>query len=264
MRRLVFALALSASVGSGAVAADVPTVAPVPPPVYSPVYLPAPPLIYNWTGFYIGGNLGAGWNGGNFSDTLGNSFTPNMSAQFLGGGQVGLNYQFNNGVLVGVEADFDWLANTSNSNTIALVTGPNPSTASLTSNNRWLTTFTGRFGWAWDRVLLYGKGGGAWVGSNNPTLAINGAPVAILTSNSNSNWGWTAGLGAEWAFWGNWSARIEYDFVGLNNQSFIIPTQVGNTPGFIPAGDQFNGNNRNIQMVNVGVNYKFWQFGPWW
>ena len=129
----------------------------------------------------------------------------------------------------------------------------------MTVNNRWLTTVTGRFGWAWDRVLLYGKGGGAWVGSNNPTLTINGAPVAILTSNSNG--GWTAGLGAEWAFWGNWSARIEYDFVGLNNQSFIIPTSGRKAS---PAGDQFNGNNRNIQMVNVGINYKFWQFGPWW
>ena len=120
MKRLAFALAFSVSVGSFAVAADLPTVAPVPPPVY----LPSPPLIYNWTGFYIGGNLGAGWNGGSFSDPIGNSFSPNTSAQFLGGGQVGLNYQFNNGVLVGVEADFDWLANTSNSNTIALVSSP--------------------------------------------------------------------------------------------------------------------------------------------
>jgi outer membrane immunogenic protein len=129
------------------------------------------------------------------------------------------------------------------------------SIASVATSNQWLTTVTGRLGWAWDRVLLYGKGGGAWVGSNNPTLTINGTPVAILTSNS--NWGWTAGLGAEWAFWGNWSARIEYDFVGLTNQSFIIPTSVGS----LPAGDQFTGNNRNIQMVNAGINYKF---GPWW
>ena len=259
MKRLVFALGFSASIGSLAVAADLPTVAPIPPPVY----LPAPPLIYNWTGFYIGGNLGGGWNGGSFSDPIGNSFSPNTRAQFLGGGQVGLNYQFNNGVLVGVEADFDSLANTANTNAIGLVNtlntpGPTGSTASVTVNNRWLTTVTGRLGWAWDRVLLYGKGGGAWVGSNNPTLTINGAAVAILTNNSNA--GWTAGLGAEWAFWGNWSARIEYDFVGLNNQSFIIPTSVGG----LPAGDQFNGNNRNIQMLNVGVNYKFWQFGPWW
>jgi outer membrane immunogenic protein len=255
MKWLAFALAFSLSGWSAVHAADLPAPALVPPPVY----VPSPPLIYNWTGFYIGGNLGAGWNGGSFSDPLGNSFSPNTKAQFLGGGQVGLNYQFNNGVLIGAEADFDWLPNTSNSsNTVALVSSPavpTGSTASVTVNNRWLTTVTGRLGWAWDRVLLYGKGGGAWVGSNNPTLTINGAPVTISTSNSNS--GWTAGLGAEWAFWGNWSARIEYDFIGLTNQTFIIPTSVGG----LPAGDQFTGNNRNIQMVNVGINYKF---GPWW
>jgi opacity protein-like surface antigen len=72
-------------------------------------------------------------------------------------------------------------------------------------------------------------------------------------STSNSNSGWTAGLRAEWAFWGNWSARIEYDFIGLTNQTFVIPTSVRG----LPAGDQFTGNNRNIQMVNVGINYKF-------
>jgi opacity protein-like surface antigen len=78
----------------------------------------------------------------------------------------------------------------------------------------------------------------------------------VTISTSNSNWAWTAGLGAEWAFWGNWSARLEYDFVGLSSQSFTIPTAVGG----LPANDQFSGNNRNIQMVNVGINYKF---GGW-
>jgi opacity protein-like surface antigen len=53
----------------------------------------------------------------------------------------------------------------------------------------------------------------------------------------------------------NWSARLEYDFIGLNNQTFTIPA-----PGIggLPAGDQFTGHDRNVQMVNVGINYKFW------
>ena len=120
-------------------------------------------------------------------------------------------------------------------------------------NNRWLTTVVGRLGYAWDRVLLYGKGGGAWVGSNSPNLTIDGAPVAI--SARNSNWGFTGGVGVEWAFAGNWSARFEYDFVGLN-QSFSMPTSSGG----LPAGDQFTGNTRNIQLLNAGINYKF---GGW-
>jgi outer membrane immunogenic protein len=178
---------------------------------------------------------------------------------FLGGGQVGFNYQFLGGVVIGVETDLDWLPSNNTDSSTALVVNPpgvpTGSTAAMTVNNRWLTTITGRLGYAWDRVLLYCKGGAAWVGSNNPTVTIDGVPVSISASNSNG--GWTVGLGAEWAFWGNWSARIEYDYVGLTSQTLTIPTAVGG----LPAGDQFSGNNRNIQMVNVGLNYKF---GSWW
>ena len=69
------------------------------------------PPVYNWTGFYIGGNVGAGWSGlssTNFSDTLGSTFTAPTNVQFLGGGQVGANYQFSNGIVIGAEAMFDW------------------------------------------------------------------------------------------------------------------------------------------------------------
>jgi outer membrane immunogenic protein len=88
--------------------------------------------------------------------------------------------------VIGAEADFDWLANTNNtSNTVALVNPPGVptgSTISVTANNRWLTTVTGRLGYAWDRVLVYGKGGGAWVGSSDPTVTIDGLPVTLSTS----------------------------------------------------------------------------------
>jgi outer membrane immunogenic protein len=136
-------------------------------------------------------------------------------------------------------------------NTVSAVLLANPpgvltgSTASVTVTNRWLTTVTGRLGYAWDRVLLYGKGGGAWVGSNNPAIRIDGGPFPVSTSNSNV--GWIAGLGVEWTFWENWSARLEYDFVGPNGATLSFPTALGGLPG----GDQFSGNNRSIQVVNV-------------
>jgi outer membrane immunogenic protein len=85
-------------------------------------------------------------------------------------------------------------------------------------------------------------------------VTINNAPVALNTTNN--NWGWTVGLGVEWAFWGNWSARFEFDYVGLNSPTFTVPASVGG----LPAGDQFGGNNRYLQVVNAGVNYKF---GGW-
>ena len=251
MKRLAFALALIVGAASAALAADLPTPQPVPPPLY------APAIVHNWKGLYVGGNLGVGWNGGSFSDSIGNTLSLSSNPLFLGGAQVGLNYQFDSGILVGAEADFDWLtSSTSSSNTIVLQnpTGtPTGSSASLSVNNRWLTTVVGRLGYAWDRVLFYGKGGGALVGSNGPSLTIDGAPVGISSSNK---WGFTGGVGIEWAFVANWSARFEYDFVGLN-QTFTVPTSAGG----LPAGDQFIGNTRNIQLVNAGLNYKF---GGWW
>ncbi len=253
MKRLAFAVALSVGAGSAALAADLPPPAPMPraPATYVPVV--APP--YNWSGFYIGGNLGAGWNSsGSVSDTFGSAFTTNTNTQFLGGGQVGVNYQFWGGVVIGAEAMFDWLPNTTNTIT---ATNPIAGTASATINNRWLTTATGKLGYGWDRVLLYGKGGGAWVGTNNPGLTINGAPAAFSNTTSN-NLGWTAGLGVEWAFWGNFSARAEWDYIRLQNQSFTVAGAAA--PGSF-ATDVISINNRSINMFTAGVNYKF---GGWW
>ena len=78
------------------------------------MYIPvAPP--YNWSGFYIGGNVGAGWNStGSITDTFGSTFGTTTNTSFLGGGQVGVNYEFWGGVVIGAEAMFDWVPNTSN------------------------------------------------------------------------------------------------------------------------------------------------------
>jgi outer membrane immunogenic protein len=222
------------------------TAAAAPAATYVPV---APP--HNWSGFYIGGNLGVGWNGaGSVSDTFGSTFSTTTNTQFLGGGQVGVNYEFWGGVVTGAEAMFDWLPNTKNT---INATNPALGTASETINNRWVTTATGKLGYAWDSVLLYGKGGGAWVGASSPSITVGGAP-ASFTSTSTNNLGWTAGVGVEWAFAGSWSARAEYDYIGLNNQSFTV------APGTVFAGDVISINNRNIQMFAAGLNY---QFGGW-
>jgi outer membrane immunogenic protein len=147
---------------------------------------------------------------------------------------------------------FDWLPNTKNTVTLNAAGAP---IASATINNRWLTTATGKLGYGWDRVLLYGKGGGAWVGASNSgiTTIPGGVPVAL--SGPSNIFGWTAGIGVEWAFWGDWSARAEYDYIGLNNVTY---TTVGG--GGIPAGVAVGTSSRNIQLVTAGVNYKF----GWW
>jgi len=253
MKRILLAGAFALAAGGQALAADLPQPGP-PPPRAPATYLPVAP-VYNWTGFYIGGNIGGSWQQGSFGDPYGNSFSTNNQFTGTGGGQVGGNYEFSNGVLVGVEAMFDWRFNSGNtSNTVSLVGPggvPTGASASVTVNNQWLTTVTGRLGYAWDRLLVYGKGGGAWVGSNNPTFNVSGASTTVSTSNN--NYGWTVGAGLEYAFWGNWSARVEYDYIGLTNQTFTLT----NGGGGLPAGDQFSGSGRNVQMFTAGINYKF-------
>ena len=243
MKKSIRSLIAAATLIAGpAMAADMGVPLKAPP---API---APP--FSWTGFYLGGNVGAGWSNGNVTDTLfgvnwnGNN---NNNATFVGGGQVGFNYQFNS-IVIGVEGDFDWFANNNNSAAVTAfgttVTGSN--------NGRWLTTLTGRLGYAWDHVLLYGKGGGAWVGSNNFTVTNVATGASVAFNNNNTNTGWTAGGGLEWAFANNWTARVEYDYVGLNDISLAVPAAFP-----VVGGDVFTTHNRNIQMVTVGINYLF-------
>jgi outer membrane immunogenic protein len=240
MKRIAFLVALSILTESAALAADLPPVAPPPPPRAPAAYVPVAPPVYNWTGFYIGGNLGWGWSQGSFTDTFGNVISTTNTPSFLGGAQVGANYEFSNGFLIGAEADFDWAVNSNNGSTPA-------AGFTVTNNNRWFTLFDGRLGYAFDRWLVYGKGGFAWVGSGN-TNVTNPAGITVATSSNNSNYGWNGGAGVEWAFWGNLSARLEYDYIRLNGATYANP---------LLAGDAFTGQNRNIQMINLGFNYKF-------
>ena len=182
--------------------------------------------------------------------SIGSSFASTTSQSFLGGGQVGVNYQFWGGVVIGAEADFEWLPNAQNT-----ITATNAgTTASATINNRWLTLADARLGYAWDRLLVYGKGGGAFGGVSNSSATIGGASVAL--SGPSSNTGWTVGAGVEYAFWGNWTVRAEYDFVRFQSATYTVPA--GAPAPF--AGDVISSNNREINMVTVAVNYKF---GGW-
>ena len=123
MKRILIASALALAAGGQALAADLPP--PPPAPRAPATYIPVAPY-YDWTGFYIGGNLGAGFTSGSFSDTALSTFTTASTTQFLGGGQVGVNYEFWGGVVVGAEAMFDWLPN--NGNTFTATNGGNIAT----------------------------------------------------------------------------------------------------------------------------------------
>jgi outer membrane immunogenic protein len=243
MRRLLRVAAVAAAtltISGIAHAADLGRPPPPMPP--QPVFVPPP--VYNWTGLYIGGNAGVAWTRGNLSDSSGDSFSNSQNAVFAGGGQIGANYQIN-WLVVGVEADFDWLANNNNSSNA--IDG-----LQVSANDRWITTLAGRVGVAANNWLFYAKGGGGWVGVNNFTVTDVPTGASISFSNSNSNSGWLAGAGIEWGFAPNWTARIEYDFLGLKDQNFTVPAGAP----FL-NNDVISINNRDVQTLTLGVNYLF-------
>src|SRR4029077_10393132 len=118
---------------------------------YPPPPLPVP--IFSWTGFYVGGNIAGAWANNEWTDSLFlTNFNNGNNGVFIGGGQIGGNYQIGSFV-IGGERDFDWASNNNSTGVVI----PGVGNVVVTSNNRWITTVAARFGWAIDRWLVYGK-----------------------------------------------------------------------------------------------------------
>ena len=212
---LLVGTALTVLFGGSALAADLRRPAYTPPP--------PPPPVFSWTGFYIGGNLGGAWARGSVNDSLFGLSASSDRSGFIGGGQVGVNYQFSN-IVLGAEWDFDWTSLDATGNGRFV---PGVGTLQGSANTRWISTLAARFGVVLNNgVLLYGKAGGAWV-DNNATITNLNTGASISASNRNS--GWVVGGGVEWAIAGNWSAKLEYDFVQLDDLTFGPGPFLGNT-----------------------------------
>jgi outer membrane immunogenic protein len=230
--------------------------ADLPAQTYTKAPAVVPPPVFSWTGFYVGGNIGYAWANNNWTDSLfQTSFNNPNNNVFIGGGQIGGNYQIGNFV-IGGEWDFDWASNHSNnfSNGNGAFIPALGNIYTVDSNIRWITTVAARFGWAVDHLLLYGKAGGGWVGADNWTLT-NATTGAVLGCGSCSNTigGWLVGAGFEYAFTNNWTVKVEYDYLGLGSRTVNVPATA---PDPI-AGDTFTSSTPSIQMVKVGVNYLF-------
>jgi outer membrane immunogenic protein len=230
MKRIFVAGAFALAVGGQALAADLPP-APMPPPRAPATYVPTVIPPYNWAGIYIGVNGGYGFGTSNWNGTT--SGTINTTG-FLGGGTLGFNYMWGP-VVLGIEGDGDW-TNLSGSATCG--TG-----LSCQTSAEWLATVRGRAGYAFDRVLLYATGGGAF-GDEIAKASV----AAASTSTTTSQFGWTAGGGIEFAFAPSWTAKAEYLYVSLANGSFNTPVATVPASGSV----KFQEN-----LVRAGINYKF-------
>jgi outer membrane immunogenic protein len=216
-----------------ALAADLPARTYSKAPAYT-----APEVVYNWTGFYIGGNIGGAFAG---NDSLQGS-----NGRFMGGVQAGFDYQFAPNWVVGIEAQYDWLANNNNNGVLFPATG-----SVVTANNNQLGSVTGRFGYTWGPALLYAKGGYAWRDSNNFNVVTAGVPVGFTTDGNHRD-GYTVGAGLEYMFAPNWSAKLEYQYYNFGSTTF--------TGGPVDViGTRFHDDEHTVK---AGLNYRFGWGGP--
>jgi opacity protein-like surface antigen len=222
----------------------------------------------NWTGFYVGGFAGA---------AAGRTDIQFVGAPFpiagerpwvtggLGGFELGYNYQFANKIVLGVEGDIA-ATNLHGGRTAGAadgLPGPGFSPAFFTIQDRtnWMATLTGRAGYAWNRTLIYVKGGAAFEDSSTTVSCIFGPTATLLAFNcrnqalvvtpgfSTANYtrvGWTVGYGTEFDLGKNWSAKAEYDYLSFGRHTALATD-----------GTTFLTDKSWVSQVKIGVNYKF-------
>ena len=251
-RTIAMALFALAGVPS-AYAADMPLKAPVAPPAWT------------WSGFYLGAHVGYGWLRSTDEITpadapsaafLINNTVPTSipldSRGVLGGLQVGYNWQALPNWVFGIEAD---IAGTDFHNAVI---APNPVGGRpmfVAEQLNWLGTLRARLGFTpTNRLLVYGTGGLAYGHANLSTALgnINGCAGNNCQAGAVSTWrtGWAAGVGAEWAFLNDWTARVEYLHFDLGSLSHTMVN-----PPFVFV---FNAQARlQGDIVRVGMNYRF-------
>jgi len=200
-----------------------------------PMYTKAAPRVdvFNWTGFYIGANIGYGSAHSNVA-----GFGSTNLNGVVGGGQIGYNWQaVGSPWIFGVEADGQ---GTSQDKSVTGIIGVTPAT--LTESLPWFATFRGRIGYAvTPTVMIYGTGGGAVV---DHKFNLNAGALGSVSS-EDTRFGWTAGAGIEGAVTRNWSWKVEY--LHLDTGSFNTNV-VGVLPVTLHVRDDIG---------RFGINYHF-------
>ena len=266
--------------------------ADLPARVYPPILAPR---AFGWTGCYVGGYVGGAWNesdGVTFTD-VGNgqfrafsggivaggledrhSWSTGSNSSFTGGGTFGCNFQPIGSFVLGIEGEVGFMRLEGSafdpllSPTLragALRGTPDVSGGAKVGD--WYGMITPRLGYAWDRILLYAKGGAAFVPASASvvdaclsTAAGCGNWVISTSSGSHIFTTWTVGGGLEWAFADRWSVKAEYMFIDLGDNKTLTTCGLANTPtGSTVSGGQFcfNSEFRGIQTVKIGLNYLF-------
>jgi outer membrane immunogenic protein len=228
----------------------------------------APPMIappaYNWNGFYVGANVGYGWEHStidsfNSVGVLQDIVTGNGNGVF-GGFQAGYNWQMSPNWLIGGEAD--WEGSGISRSTFACT-----ATGCAQSNNHTndFGTIRGRIGYVWNNILLYGTGGLAFTDISTDRAIVcvvagggtcPGGPspsplTGMVARATGISTGWAAGGGIEWMILPNWTAKVEYLRLEFHDVGSDFTY-----PGFATAFRHTNAHD-SYDTVKVGVNYLF-------
>jgi opacity protein-like surface antigen len=233
------------------IASMMPTKAPV-------TAAPAAIGLTNWTGFYVGGFLGAefGKTDIRFVGDVTDGNNPRVFGA-LGGGQIGYNYQTANNWVFGVEADIG-ATNLHGSRSCTTVVNL-ALLLNCQNSSDWIATAAARVGYSWGRTLFYAKAGGAWADDKVNVSCIFG-PLNTPTgpcinqfntptngfSSSGTRSGWLIGYGTEFDLGRNWSAKAEYDYIDLGSRTAVT------SDGVTSMRDS-----GSISQVKIGVNYRF-------
>jgi outer membrane immunogenic protein len=269
MKRLLLAGATIASlVATNAFAADLP----------ARVYTKAPPpvvAVYNWTGFYVGGNVGYSWGRSRddsaLANTAGTVLFANSSAVNLdgivGGGQIGYNWQVQNWVW-GFEADIQGTDEKGSRlftcptgvcsppfGVLAVFPGAAVNVSPMDQKIEWFGTVRARAGFlAAPTVLLYATGGLAY-GEVRTAETVGTAAAVAAFSTTDTRVGWTVGAGVEGSIGGNWTAKLEYLYMDLGRTSGSFLTTLPAFGGGVLTSNYSSRITDNI--LRVGVNYRF-------
>ena len=200
--------------------------------------------VYDWSGFYLGGHTGYG--GGSFGPNTNplpqqGVFLPHSITGLIGGAQAGYNLQLPNKWVLGVEADLS---------ATSPLDRPKQVPAPFNTTFDYFGTVRGRVGYATGSLLPYVTGGLAW---GRTRVDLNDVDGNVIGNKSRVHLGWVAGTGLEIALGGNWSGKVEYNYIDLGTRNYGL--------GDVPLPDVAV--DPKIHTVKVGLNYRLWDAPPW-
>jgi outer membrane immunogenic protein len=260
--------------GGAAQAADMPLKAPPPPA----------PVMYNWTGVYIGAHIGGLWLNGNRNDNFDplhhcidgwvcfdNGGFGRNNGRFIGGGQIGYNYQVSQWVW-GIEGQISGVASNNDDQACGFFTntaGARDFLFRCRDRSGWVASIAARLGVTFGQTgnwLLYIKGGGAFADANVglrfrddcPTglLIVCNSGVVFNNNNNNTRTGWMIGAGLEYGAWGNWSWKLEYNFMDFGHRDLLFDNTFPTICGTCRLVHDLDFD-RQINVVKFGLNYRF-------